>query len=147
MMIGQHIMLTCEYILYSKPLIHLTLFPSFADRDMFARYAGIGVGHDVQYNLQSSNISCLAMQQEPLIAVDEQDLSDGNEDMGEADEGHIGEVPRSEEEADDDDNSDEEEEGGGDSDEEDDNDDDNDDGIGDDDDDDDQGCCDCGFKF
>lgn len=27
----------------------LTLLCSFADRDMFARFAGIGVGHEVQY--------------------------------------------------------------------------------------------------
>lgn len=99
------------------------------------------------------------MQKELLITINEWVLSDGNEDMSEADEEHIGEVPRSEEEANDN-NHDDEEEGGGNSDEEDDNEDDNkdeDDNDNEDEDEDsnantnededDQGSCDCSFKF
>jgi len=36
-------------------LFHCTLSntSSFVDRDMFSRYAGIGIGHGTQYNIQS----------------------------------------------------------------------------------------------
>ena len=52
-MIGQHTMLTCESHLHQS-FYGPDIIPSFADRDIFARYTGVGVGHRAQYCLQTS---------------------------------------------------------------------------------------------
>ena len=49
---GVRFMSTCT----SFPFIHSTLSnttSSFTDRDMFSHFAGIGIGHEAQYNIQT----------------------------------------------------------------------------------------------
>lgn len=111
------------------------IFASFVDRDMFARYAGIGVGHHAQYNLPMLNTGRSTMWDEPLLPADEPDIYNGDEDDSETDEERTGNGDLEEETGDDDDDGDDNDDDDDDGNDEDGNDEDgNDDGDSDDDD-------------
>jgi len=48
-------------------LKHILLLPSFADRDMYARFVGFGVGHDIQYHQSITNIKNQDTEEDNII--------------------------------------------------------------------------------
>jgi len=57
-MIGVHFMSTCKLYIYIYFFLADGLnikLTSFADRDMFCRFAAIGAGHEIQYSIQPTS--------------------------------------------------------------------------------------------